>query len=105
MVNVGARDPSPVPGSTQDRLEGCPSSPRHPLQSVLLWVGAAATNLIAFLKTLPDCRMGRGIQLPQWWMLQVAILPILRKQGSLLGTERVALATGVLRWSRAIARS
>ena len=30
---------------------------------------AAATDLISFLKALPDCRMRRGIRFPQWWML------------------------------------
>ncbi len=38
---------------------------------------AAATDLISFLKALPDCRMRRGIRFPQWWMLLVAILAIL----------------------------
>jgi hypothetical protein len=51
---------------------------------------AAATDLISFLKALPDCRMRRGIRFPQWWMLLVAILAILSKQGSLLGMERFA---------------
>jgi len=27
---------------------------------------AAASDLISFLKTLPDCRMRRGIRFPQW---------------------------------------
>jgi hypothetical protein len=51
---------------------------------------AAATDLISFLKALPDCRMRRGIRFPQWWMLLVAILAILSGQGSLLGMERFA---------------
>ena len=51
---------------------------------------AAATNLISFLKALPDCRLRRGIRYPQWWMLLVAILAILSNQGSLLGMERFA---------------
>jgi hypothetical protein len=51
---------------------------------------AAATDLISFLKALPDCRMRRGIRFPQWWMLLVAILSILSGQGSLLGMERFA---------------
>jgi hypothetical protein len=38
---------------------------------------AAASDLISFLKALPDCRMRRGIRFPQWWMLLVAILSIL----------------------------
>ena len=48
----------------------------------------AATDLISFLKALPDCRMRRGVRFPQWWMLLVAILAILSGQGSLLGMER-----------------
>ncbi len=51
---------------------------------------AAATDLISFLKALPDCRMRRGIRFPQWWMLLVATLSILSGQGSLLGMERFA---------------
>jgi hypothetical protein len=51
---------------------------------------AAASDLISFLKALPDCRMRRGIRFPQWWMLLVAILAILGNQGSLLGMERFA---------------
>jgi hypothetical protein len=51
---------------------------------------SAATDLISFLKALPDCRMRRGIRFPQWWMLLVAILAILSGQGSLLGMERFA---------------
>jgi hypothetical protein len=38
---------------------------------------AAASDLISFLRALPDCRMRRGIRFPQWWMLLVAILSIL----------------------------
>jgi hypothetical protein len=51
---------------------------------------AAATDLISFLKALPDCRMRRGVRFPQWWMLLVAILAILSNQGSLMGMERFA---------------
>ena len=50
----------------------------------------AASDLISFLKALPDCRMRRGIRFPQWWMLLVAILAILSGQGSLVGMERFA---------------
>jgi hypothetical protein len=49
---------------------------------------AAASDLISFLKALPDCRMRRGIRFPQWWMLLVTILAILSGQGSLVGIER-----------------
>jgi hypothetical protein len=51
---------------------------------------AAATDLISFLKALPDCRLRRGIRFPQWWLLLVAILAILSNQGSLMGMERFA---------------
>jgi len=51
---------------------------------------AAASDLISFLKALPDCRMRRGIRFPQWWMLLVAVLSILSGQGSLMGMERFA---------------
>ena len=37
---------------------------------------AAASELISFLKALPDCRLRRGIRYPQSWMLLVAILAI-----------------------------
>jgi hypothetical protein len=50
----------------------------------------AASDLISFLKALPDCRMRRGIRFPQWWMLLVAILSILIGQGLLVGMERFA---------------
>ena len=51
---------------------------------------AVASDLISFLKALPDCRMRRGIRFPQWWMLLVAILSIVSGQGSLVGMERFA---------------
>jgi hypothetical protein len=51
---------------------------------------SAATDLISFLKALPDCRIRRGIRYPQWWMLLVAILAILSNQGLLMGMERFA---------------
>lgn len=50
----------------------------------------AASDLISFLKALPDCRMRRGIRFPQWWMLLVAIHSILSGHGSLVGMERFA---------------
>jgi hypothetical protein len=34
--------------------------------------------------------MRRGVRFPQWWMLLVAILEILRNEGSLVGIERFA---------------
>ena len=50
----------------------------------------AATDLISFLKALVDCRMRHVVLFLQWWMLLVAILAILTKQGSLMGMERFA---------------
>jgi hypothetical protein len=38
--------------------------------------------------------MRRGIRYPQWWMLLVAILAILSKQGWLMGMERSAKRHG-----------
>jgi hypothetical protein len=60
------------------------------LASQLTNNSVAASDLISFLKALPDCRMRRGIRFPQWWMLLVAILAILSGQGSLVGMERFA---------------
>jgi hypothetical protein len=51
---------------------------------------AAATDLISFLKALPDCRLRRGIRFPRWWLLLVVILAILSNPGSLMGMERFA---------------
>ena len=56
--------------------------PTPPFQST-----AAGTDLISFLRVLPDCRMRRGVRFPLWWMLLVAILAILSNQGSLVGME------------------
>ena len=36
---------------------------------------AAATELISFLKALPDCRLRRGIRFPQWRLLLVRSSP------------------------------
>jgi hypothetical protein len=44
----------------------------HPATTLVV-----ASDLISFFKSLPDCRMRRGIRFPQWWMLLVAILSIL----------------------------
>ncbi|MCP9826495.1 transposase family protein [Synechococcus sp. EJ6-Ellesmere] len=60
------------------------------MASQLTTTPVAASDLISFLKALPDCRMRRGIRFPQWWMLLVAILAILSGQGSLVGMERFA---------------
>lgn len=63
---------------------------RPNLLASLLENPAAATDLISFLKTLPDCLLRRGIRYSQWWMLLVAIRAILSNQGSLFGMERFA---------------
>jgi hypothetical protein len=60
------------------------------LASQLTNNSVGASDLISFLKALPDCRMRHGIRFPQWWMLLVAILAILSGQGSLVGMERFA---------------
>jgi hypothetical protein len=49
-----------------------------PLASEPATSPVAASDLISFLKALPDCRMRRGIRFPQWWMLLVAIPAIYR---------------------------
>jgi hypothetical protein len=57
------------------------------LQSV-----SAATDLdlISFLKAIPDTRMRRGIRIPAWYLLLVAVLGILSKCESLRDLERFA---------------
>jgi hypothetical protein len=49
---------------------------------------AAGSDVISFLKALPDCRMRRGIPSPQWWMLLAAILSILSGQDTVVEMER-----------------
>ena len=39
---------------------------------------AVPHDLISFLKTIPDCRYRRGVRYPQWFLLLVAVLGILR---------------------------
>ena len=53
---------------------------------------SAATDLdlISFLKTIPDTRMRRGIRIPAWYLLLVAVLGILSKCESLRDLERFA---------------
>ena len=53
---------------------------------------AAATDLdlISFLKAIPDTRMRRGIRIPAWYLLLVAVLGILSKCESLRDLERFA---------------
>ncbi len=57
------------------------------LQSV-----SAATDLdlISYLKAIPDARMRRGVRIPAWYLLLVAVLGILSKCESLRDQERFA---------------
>jgi hypothetical protein len=57
------------------------------LQSV-----SAATDLdlISYLKAIPDARMRRGVRIPAWYLLLVAVLGILSKCESLRDLERCA---------------
>jgi hypothetical protein len=42
---------------------------------------SAATDLdlISYLKTIPDARMRRGVRIPAWYLLLVAVLGILSR--------------------------
>ena len=42
---------------------------------------SAATDLdlISFLKVIPDARMRRGVRIPAWYLLLVAVLGILSR--------------------------
>jgi len=53
---------------------------------------SAATDLdlISFLRAIPDTRMRRGIRIPAWYLLLVAVLGILSKCESLRDLERFA---------------
>ncbi|MCP9841997.1 transposase family protein [Synechococcus sp. J7-Johnson] len=53
---------------------------------------SAATDLdlISFLKTIPDARMLRGVRIPAWYLLLVAVLGILSGCESLRDLERFA---------------
>ena len=54
--------------------------------------GSAATDLdlISFLKAIPDTRMRRGVRIPAWYLLLVAVLGILSGCESLRDLERFA---------------
>ena len=53
---------------------------------------SAATDLdlIRYLKAIPDARMRRGVRIPAWYLLLVAVLGILSKCESLRDLERFA---------------
>jgi len=54
---------------------------------------SAATDLdlINYLKAIPDARMRRGVRIPAWYLLLVAVLGILSHCQSLLDLERFAI--------------
>ena len=54
---------------------------------------SAATDLdlISFLRAIPDARMRRGIRIPAWYLLLVAVLGILSRCQSLRDLERFAI--------------
>jgi hypothetical protein len=45
-------------------------------------------DLISFLKGIPDARMRRGLRIPAWYLLLVAVLGILSSCESLRDLER-----------------
>ncbi len=53
---------------------------------------SAATDLdlISFLKAIPDARMRRGVRIPAWYLLLVAVLGVLSGCESLRDLERFA---------------
>jgi len=59
---------------------------------------SAATDLdlISYLKAIPDCRMRRGVRIPAWYLLLVAVLGILSRCQSLRDLERFAIRHSVL---------
>jgi DDE_Tnp_1-associated len=54
---------------------------------------SAATDLdlISFLRSIPDERMRRGVRLPAWYLLLVAVLGILSGCQGLRDLERFAI--------------
>lgn len=52
---------------------------------------ATDLDLISFLKAIPDARMWRGIRIPAWYLLLVAVLGILSRCQSLRDLERFAI--------------
>ena len=54
---------------------------------------SAATDLdlISYLKAFPDARMRRGVRIPAWYLLLVAVLGILSRCQSLRDLERFAI--------------
>jgi hypothetical protein len=52
---------------------------------------ATDLDLISFLKAIPDARMWRGIRIPAWYLLLVAVLGILSRCQSMRDLERFAI--------------
>ena len=48
-------------------------------------------DLISFLKAIPDARLRRGVRIPAWYLLLVAVLGILSRCQSLRDLERFAI--------------
>ena len=59
----------------------------------MLESASAATDLdlISYLKAIPDSRMRRGVRIPAWYLLLVAVLGILSRCQSLRDLERFAI--------------
>lgn len=55
-------------------------------------IASAATDLdlISYLQAIPDARMRRGVRIPAWYLLLVAVLGILSRCESLRDLERFA---------------
>ncbi len=51
---------------------------------------ATDLDLISFLKAIPDARMRRGVRIPAWYLLLVAVLGILNGCESFRDLERFA---------------
>jgi hypothetical protein len=56
---------------------------------------ATDLDLISFLKAIPDARMRRGIRIPAWYLLLVAVLGILSGCQSLRDLERYSFGEGL----------
>jgi hypothetical protein len=52
---------------------------------------ATDLDLINYLKAIPDARMRRGVRIPAWYLLLVAVLGILSRCQSLRDLERFAI--------------
>ena len=52
---------------------------------------ATDLDLISYLKAIPDARMRRGVRIPAWYLMLVAVLGILSRCQSLRDLERFAI--------------